>query len=1237
MSCGFQPAGTTSVCCDPEAQNRTVADHARGTLNPFVLAGCQESCARAPGLWKLGLVDDGDLQISGNAVSAELADKYLGSLLASGEGERPRFRRITPRDRQTELIPGLLYRYELMDRESGNEVVTLSLYLGVGGLGGVLWEQELRTLERLAGFDHPALPPLLDGGRLDGVDGDAGAAFIRTYRKGTPAAWEENREFLSQHRGQALPHLWQLADALAVLHSARISHRGLWPGALSVEMGDDGALATVRLTRFEMSALLANLFRMRKSAGSSVKQLRDLYLSEDPMSRVFMPPERLDFVFGLPDGDLGGPAGDVFSLGMIAADWLLGRDALDGPSETRADVAATQEAVRRALVVRSKELPGSLAQTIVGMLDRSPGGRPTAYEVAKAISAGYADARALLDDDLPDLPYLVGVMPKETDATLYKWGVIQDSATTKDGLRQLTDLVERDMKGAEILHSPTGAEGFAKGAPLEKLRRAKTVVIGPQITWFCERLWIRSDEFDEMMVVKFVRRTEDILHLLQRLRLTGLVRHVPVVEAEPRPQDLDVAQMLCADRPLWSELVEKVESGRTPSEDERDYLGSLEWYLQYQRAQIDARTYAYEIDPTTDPSDGTVTLRWNAHVDRTRPLKQNQLLSARAILDPRRQELAPFVRDSEAGIDLDYGRVRLSEQNLPEWWRKKAEVFEVQEVVDPDTVIISCPRNRRPPERGWLRLEEDSGTEVQLERQADATRELGENRVLLRQLIKPQKSLREVTRPGAGGNLEGSGHEAVQEMLSHDALFALQGPPGTGKTEVTSEAVAEFVHDDPGARVLVSAQSHDALENLAVRICRKLGIIAPPGSAQAPRLDRLALRIESRRSGRDPHPELLSLSPSHMADRVITYSADRARDWLRTRRAERPELTPVVQEWIGTIRRSHPELSRRVRGAASVVFATTGVATRDRLSDEASEEPFDWVVVEEAGRAWPTELALPLVRGLRWTLVGDHAQIGAFDRAGVERFLNDLGAHEDEEVKAMFEARARHLRNFGTFAKLFDGTLKDPPIRVLSEQYRMDPDISGLVGDVFYSASGGLQAMRERAPHPLDQPANFRDHRLVWIDTERRERSVGFWANDLEAELCSRIIRQMEPSSGRPGGPSLAVLTPYRDQLKLLQAHLSEHVARIHTIDGFQGREADVVVASLVRDRLKPGFSPVQTVGHVASPERINVLLSRARELLVIVGRMDVFASAAGPQWAAVVERFRRDGICIPAGEWGEL
>lgn len=321
-----------------------------------------------------------------------------------------------------------------------------------------------------------------------------------------------------------------------------------------------------------------------------------------------------------------------------------------------------------------------------------------------------------------------------------------------------------------------------------------------------------------------------------------------------------------------------------------------------------------------------------------------------------------------------------------------------------------------------------------------------------------------------------------------------------------------------------------------------------------------------------------------------------------------------------------------------MVFATTGASTRRNLFVDEVSEPFQWVVVEEAGRAWPTELALPLVRGLRWTLVGDHAQIGAYSRSDVLRFLDGLLSYveNDEDIKEMYDARDRHAVNFETFRRLFESGRDGDPVMTLSQQYRMDKAISDLVGDTFYKTTGGLLAMREPGAEPLEEPYSFRGKRLVWIDTGTTSRCKGFWSNEFEADLVTQVVRAMRPEPGRRGSPSLAVLTPYRDQVELLQGKLIEHRERVYTVDGFQGREADVVVASLVRDRIKPGATTLTTVGHVADPGRTNVLLSRARELLVVVGRLDVFSMSAGPHWHAVTERLIRDGMVLRADEWRE-
>jgi hypothetical protein len=622
-------------------------------------------------------------------------------------------------------------------------------------------------------------------------------------------------------------------------------------------------------------------------------------------------------------------------------------------------------------------------------------------------------------------------------------------------------------------------------------------------------------------------------------------------------------------------------------------------------------------------------LRWDHTTDRERML--GDPLQRKMVQDTRRLSLADFVASGgePAGID-DNSVVRVSLAESPVGFGSARGPFPVVQTIGTDAVEIDTSHQRDLPRLGWLRLASDAGTVPQINRQAEARVELETQRALLRQLTSPQaRPILDSQWDGVGGGLRGEGRAAVVEMLKHGALFALQGPPGTGKTEVTAQAVAEYVTAKPRARVLVSAQSHDALENLAGRILDKLGITDSRGMPA--RLDRLALRLEPSRERDSVDPRVAAFMPGRLADGVISYSTSQARHWLASRRTERPGLTPVVQEWLSALPASRLELSRRAQASANVVFATTGAATLEKLVGSATDEPFHWVLVEEAARAWPTELALPLVRGSRWTLIGDHAQIGAFSKADIERFLIECKDHRVAEIAAMYDARESYAKAFGTFAELFDSAKPNVPRMTLTQQYRMDEQISTLVGDIFYAGSGGLVACREPAPHPLTGPDYLLGSRLVWIDTGEAERARGFWSNDNEADLCARVVRAMQPSPGTTSGPVLAVLTPYRKQLSLLQQRLSEHTTRVFTIDGFQGREADIVVASLVRDVIGRDGTPISTVGHVASASRANVLLSRARELLVLVGRWEIYAKHAGPKWREVAEHFRRHGSIVRA------
>jgi len=1154
------------------------------------------------------------------------ADRYLELLISRHGGRRPRYRRHP--SGLAELIPDLLYRGRLLDTVAGGSV-TVTLFLRIGELGGALWEQEMRILERLAGLGHPSLPVLDDGGYLKSEDGSAGAAFIRTKTAGAPAESEQLLQLFRERRGEALRQLWLLADALAVIHDCHIAHRLLSPGNIDVER-QDGVLAGLRLSRFEMGGLLSNLFDTGHTLG--LAQVRGLYLGQPTESLPYNPPERLRFLFDKPDGQLGGPKGDVFSLGMMTSEWLLGPALPDEPPPTAYDDCLRRHEATRAMLSRRRtELPASVAEILSRMIDPDEGSRPTAYQVSQRIAAGYGDARAVLDDDLPHDPYVVAYMPKECDKTLLRWGLIQSSAETDEGRDDLIDLIERDMRGVEILHSPDGAVGFVSGLDDKKLRQAKTVIVGREITWFADRLWLSTDEgfpaeYDQIMVIRFVRQTVEIATKLDALRVNAMIGRLPIVEAIAMPKDREVAEAFSLERPSWSALVQKTESGRSLSAEEQDYLEALDWYLRYQRALLAARTYAYVLEAGSKP--GRAVLRWDTATDRSRSMADP--IQRKLVHDSRRLALAEFVAAASDDGDM-VPRLELS-ASLGGFGAPVGPL----DVVDrhgPDAIEVDRGRLREIPPSGWLRLRADAGTLPQINRQARARVELASQRLLIQQLMRPQaRSALDARWDGAGGALKGEGRDAVVAILKHGGLFALQGPPGTGKTEVASQAVADYVTANPRARVLVSAQSHHALDNLAGRILDKLGMTRSGG--QDFRLDRLALRAGASRTldqRRDTMDErVAAFLPPAVIEGVLAYSTSRARQWLASRRTERLEMVPVIDEWLSKLRRTRIEINRRLPSAANVVFATTGSATPEALSVDVTDEPFHWVIVEEAARAWPTELAMPLLRGVRWTLIGDHAQIGAFAKGDIERFLMELKDDPEPALAAMYEMRHTYAKRFETFAEIFRDPRSDAPRKTLTQEYRMDKQISDLIGDVFYADSGGLDARRPTSVPPLSAPEYFVGPRLVWVDTGDATRSVGFWANENEAELCARVVRAMRPADGRDR-VDLAVLTPYRQQVQVVEQLLSEHASRIFTVDGFQGREADVVVVSLVRDRVGRADTAIANVGHVASAARANVLLSRARDLLVVVGCLDIYQSHAGSKWRQVAEHFREHGTVIAA------
>jgi len=263
---------------------------------------------------------------------------------------------------------------------------------------------------------------------------------------------------------------------------------------------------------------------------------------------------------------------------------------------------------------------------------------------------------------------------------------------------------------------------------------------------------------------------------------------------------------------------------------------------------------------------------------------------------------------------------------------------------------------------------------------------------------------------------------------------------------------------------------------------------------------------------------------------------------------------------------------------------------------------FDLCIVDEASKATPTELLVPLSRSKRWILVGDPKQLPPYQE----------DALLDERVLAKYELEERDLEE-----RLFDRMLLGVPDScrtILSTQHRMVPAIGELVSRCFYD--GRLKsAMSENDEHVM----KVLKRPVVWMTTcelpSHQEQRVSFsFENDAESRVITKLLTKVDAIlSQTQQHRSVAVLTGYGAQLQRIRRDLAVKSEswrslsiEVNTVDAFQGREADIAIYSVTRANQQG------TIGFLRDLRRLNVALSRGRKALVIIGDHVFARSVAG-------------------------
>ncbi|KAG4293627.1 hypothetical protein FPRO06_00212 [Fusarium proliferatum] len=334
------------------------------------------------------------------------------------------------------------------------------------------------------------------------------------------------------------------------------------------------------------------------------------------------------------------------------------------------------------------------------------------------------------------------------------------------------------------------------------------------------------------------------------------------------------------------------------------------------------------------------------------------------------------------------------------------------------------------------------------------------------------------------------------------------------------------------------------------------------------------------------------------------------------------------------IYRTHDAVDERTLTRADVIgITTTSLAGRIELLRNLDVKV---VLCEEAGELKESDIISSLKSGVEHFIqIGDHRQL----RPQINNFnlsLESASGRYWQLDRSQFERRATG-----------EPGLAPAPFDQLNVQRRMRPEISQLIRRVYPNLEDHTSV------NDLGNVVGMRKN-LFWLDHNHPEDTGGdgtrvkshsnMWETEMATALVRHLVRQGEYKT-----EDIALLTPYTGQLQQLRAALGKdfeiclsdrdmnqlaqegfeddsaenggdrkmiekkqllQTIRLATVDNFQGEEAKVIILSLVRSNAQ------RKVGFLRTENRINVLLSRAKNGMYLIGNSETYLNV--PMWADV-------------------
>ena len=435
---------------------------------------------------------------------------------------------------------------------------------------------------------------------------------------------------------------------------------------------------------------------------------------------------------------------------------------------------------------------------------------------------------------------------------------------------------------------------------------------------------------------------------------------------------------------------------------------------------------------------------------------------------------------------------------------------------------------------------------------------------------------------------------AIENALSCENFFLIHGPFGTGKTRTLVELISQETRQ--GHKVLATAESNAAIDNILERLMenKKLNLTRlghPQRVSKNNIAYSLAYKVENHELNKrikKIHKKIDKLIEKRStftkptpqfrrgySDYDILYNASKGKGG----RGISAEKMKSMAQWIdynqeidelhSDIKRIENKMINKIIEESDVILATNSSSALESIA----RTKFDVAIIDEASQATIPSILIPIAKAHRFILAGDHKQL----------------------PPTIISQKAGELEK-----TLFEALIKKYPQKsqLLNVQYRMNKLLMKFPNAEFYNNSLKSDSSVDKININDIIDASYEEEALLFIDTsdvddnkEMHLRDSKSIINRLEAKVAVGIANDYLVAG--VSEDDIGIISPYADQVKIIQ---EKTPVEVKTVDGFQGREKEIIIISTVRS------NPHGNIGFLSDLRRLNVAITRAKRKLIIIG-----------------------------------